>query len=292
MRSEILVIDGIHPVTDPALLLQELEYLESRHVSYVLCVMPVYEHADYPAMRQLCEVLRYAQAGNGAVILHAPVIQGTAEEDAVRGQLALTMRNYLESGVIPIGVLAEESQTENAVLMQELQHFSTVLIVPEEEGKLLAGAVPALISGSTGGTIEGPYDGSEEETGDGTVIRVIPWQDGSEAALRQTKVLLQEPEAYQSLWSRPQRVTGLEGTEIVWDGRVLLVNGEKTPRTWTGDAAESSEAFDYQRTIYYRATADLAQQNHVLIGFSILVLAAFLLMIWAARRQMHRRFRR
>lgn len=65
--GQYLVLDRIYPFADPERLLSLVEMLETENVPYVLCVMPIYANADYPAMKRFCEVLRYAQS-RGAVI--------------------------------------------------------------------------------------------------------------------------------------------------------------------------------------------------------------------------------
>ena len=58
--GQYLVLDRIYPFADPERLLSLVEMLEMENVPYVLCVMPIYANADYPAMKRFCEVLRYA----------------------------------------------------------------------------------------------------------------------------------------------------------------------------------------------------------------------------------------
>ena len=65
--GQYLVLDRIYPFADPERLLSLVEMLETENVPYVLCVMPIYANADYPAMKRFCEVLRYRRAAARAL---------------------------------------------------------------------------------------------------------------------------------------------------------------------------------------------------------------------------------
>lgn len=72
--GQYLVLDRIYPFADPERLLSLVEMLETQNVPYVLCVMPIYANADYPAMKRFCEVLRYAQSRGAGIVMHVPQV--------------------------------------------------------------------------------------------------------------------------------------------------------------------------------------------------------------------------
>ncbi len=77
------MLDRIYPFADPERLLSLVEMLKTENVPYVLCIMPIYANADYPAMERFCEVLRYAQSRGAGIVMHVPqvtLVNVTVEE--------------------------------------------------------------------------------------------------------------------------------------------------------------------------------------------------------------------
>ena len=77
---------------------------------FVISVMPIYANGDYPAMKRFCEVLRYAQANGGTIILHAPITVREGEnKDQVWDYLTIAMQAYINYGIYPVAVQLPES---------------------------------------------------------------------------------------------------------------------------------------------------------------------------------------
>ena len=127
--GQYLVLDQIYPFTDPQQLLDKIERFVQNKISFVLSVMPVYQNQTYPAMQQFCEVLKYAQANGGAIILHAPILQ-TADPELVQLQEYLTTATeaYIQMGVYPVGIEVPKDWTQNENCLTVLKRYSTVFI--------------------------------------------------------------------------------------------------------------------------------------------------------------------
>ena len=81
-----------------------------------------------------------------------------------------------------------------------------------------------------------------------------------------------------------------ENHYLTWDGSTLIVDGEQRFNSYVPLVEE--EKHDYKRNTYYRFVANLKNQNHFLIGLSLVVLLIFLMLTYFSRRQMHNRFLR
>lgn len=96
---EYYVIDKVYPFQNPAKLLEVVQEVQEKDAFFIISVMPVYDHEDYPAMQQFCEVLKYAQDNGGMIFLHAPVNQmDSFDVDLVNEYLSLAISAYVKQG--------------------------------------------------------------------------------------------------------------------------------------------------------------------------------------------------
>ena len=103
--GQYLVLDRVYPFADPERLLSLVEMLETENVPYVLCVMPIYANADYPAMKRFCEVLRYAQSRGAGIVMHVPqvtLVNVTVED--LQENIANAYSAYSRYGVYPLAI--------------------------------------------------------------------------------------------------------------------------------------------------------------------------------------------
>lgn len=107
--GQYLVLDRVYPFADPERLLSLVEMLETENVPYVLCVMPIYANADYPAMKRFCEVLRYAQSRGAGIVMHVPqvtLVNVTVED--LQENIANAYSAYSRYGVYPLAIEAPD----------------------------------------------------------------------------------------------------------------------------------------------------------------------------------------
>ncbi|MGN1023982.1 MAG: DUF2334 domain-containing protein [Lachnospiraceae bacterium] len=293
--SSCLVLDEIYPYTDPERLLALVKKLESRNMNYVLSVMPLYQHADYPGMSQFCEVLRYAQDHGGAVILHSPIIQNGVETEELQESLTAAFESYIENGVYPVALSVPSAWIFNDDLHDTLGRYRTLFLedtdaFSEQDTSALSSAGSRLLSlGAQVFTPAIPLDDTgvsyldtcatavyvSMETDDEKVDRIIDAADAS-------------PVSMESLWDMDQAVYTNRSHSLTWDRKNLIVDGELVSLTYEPKAY--NDDFEYKRNVYYRAIADLSNENVLLIFFSLVVIIAFVSMILIARKQMRRQF--
>jgi len=291
--SEYVVIDNIYPFTDPDRLMKIIKYMTDRDMNYVLAVMPIYQHADYPAMQQLCQVLKYAQSGNGAIILDAPIIQNDIKAEELQDKLTQGTLSYWDNGVYPLALCIPSKWIYNQDLHDTLGRYRTLFIhdadafekqnISDISTRKFLSLGNQLVTKAIGLD----YSGVGYVDYCATAVYLdISMKDkdlyNAIDAARNSRIPLQ------SLKDMNHIVYMNKSNVMKWDGRVMQVNGKRINIAFKSE--KYPEKYNYQRSVYYRATANLAKQNRVLILFSIFVLTFFILLAILARRQMHRRF--
>lgn len=289
-----IVLTDIYPFTDPERLLTYVQYLIDNNAAFVLDVMPLYEHANYPAYTQLCEVLRYAQSEGGAVILHAPVVQNGLESDELMENVTEAFTSLTDQGVYPLALDVPESWILKPEAGDLLRSFRTLFITEDGTFDTLIGSdtkalssfirngnqlvFPSLTANDSGLTYVDCY---------ATAMR-ISIDDSEEEIHSFIDIAVNSDIPMQSLWNISMALYLNDGIYATYDGSTLIVNGEKKLLNYT--PSETNGDFDYQRTIYYRAIANLKGTNRILITISLIVIILFCVLIIRSRRQMHRIF--
>ena len=293
--SSCLVLDEIYPYTDPERLLRLVKELESRNMNYVLSVMPIYRHADYPGMKQFCEVLRYAQAHGGAVILHSPIIQNGVETNELQESLTSAFESYIENDVYPIALSIPSAWIFDDDLHETLGRYRTLFLedtaaFSEKSGDTLASACNRFLSlGTQLFTPAIPLDDTGVSYLDTCATAVyVNAEEDDEKIVRIIDAARYSPVSMESLWDMDQAVYTNRSHYLTWNGENLVCDGEAVSLAYHPKPYD--EHFNYKRNVYYRATADLAHENVLLIFFSLAVMILFVVLILAARRQMERQF--
>ena len=289
-----VVLDAVYPFYDPYRLKGLVDYMVERKMNFVISVMPIYEHSDYPAMGQFCEVLRYAQANGGAVILHAPIIQNGIEMEELAVQLTTATCNYFDQSVYPLALEVPSEWLFREDLLPLLGRYRTLFLsdmdafsshAPKEYGLmdyLLLGSqqiVPAVRLDETG---------VSHLARCATAVYLDLGMTEDKQLLSIIEKARNAPIPMQSLWGMDQAAYTNDGFFLTWDQNTLLVNNEQRFLTYTPRAVDGE--FDYRRNEYYRFVANLNNQNHFLIGVSAVVLVLFLVLGYQSRKQMHKRF--
>lgn len=132
--GKYLVLDRVYPFTDPERLLSLVEMLETENVPYVLCVMPIYANADYPAMKRFCEVLRYAQSRGAGIVMHVPqvtLVNVTVED--LQKNIANAYSAYSRYGVYPLAIEAPDVWLMSEKGQDVLRGWRTVFLFQSDE---------------------------------------------------------------------------------------------------------------------------------------------------------------
>ena len=292
--AEHLVLDAVYPFSDPYRLRDMVETMVKLKMNFVISVMPIYDHAEYPAMQRFCEVLRFAQANGGAVILHSPVIQGGVDAEALSRNLTIAAKNYLDNGIYIMGLEIPSEWVFNedvigllgrsrTLFFSELNAFENHSVSEYNKDAYLElgnrQIVPALKLDETGVSHIARCS---------TAVYLDMGMTTDDVIYSVIDAVKDAPIPMQSLWDMEQAVYFDESRYLTWNHNTLIVNGEQKFNVY--EPKEIDEKFDYKRNIYYRFVANLANQNRFLIGVSSVVLMLFIFLVFQSRKQMHKRF--
>lgn len=130
--AQYIVLDKVYPFTPPDKLQKIVDYLILNKLPFVISVMPIYENGDYPSMKRFCEVLRYAQANNGAIIMHSPnIIKDGENVTQLWKYLTIATEAYTNQGIYPIGLEAPDRFIFENSRIDLLKRYSTVFFYSE-----------------------------------------------------------------------------------------------------------------------------------------------------------------
>ncbi|MBR2823984.1 MAG: DUF2334 domain-containing protein [Clostridia bacterium] len=291
--TQYVTLSPVYPFADLRRLKEMVDQLAERRMPFVISVMPIYEHADYPAMKRFCDILRYAQTSGGAVILHAPLLQNRTDPEALAEQLTTATVNYLNQGVFPVALEIPSEWLFEEELSGILGRYRTLFL---SEMDAFAGRRPGAY-----GLKDHIMQGHQQivpairldETGIShlSTHATAVYLDLSGKETQELEAVIaaaaESPIPLQSLWDMEEAVYLNDGHNLLWDRNTLTVDGVQRFNLYT---PYEEEDFDYKRDAYYRFVRNLAGQNNTLIGISVGVLILFVLLGRLSRRQMHRRF--
>lgn len=97
-----ILIDKVYPFINLSDFVKKIDFLYDQGIPFICSVMPVYENYNFDAMKNFCEVLRYAQDRGGKIILHSSVLYGdNIPGEDVKAKMDLAQKVYVNYGVYP-----------------------------------------------------------------------------------------------------------------------------------------------------------------------------------------------
>ena len=294
--TQYVVVDELYPFFDPYRLKALVEYMVERKMNFVLSVMPIYEHADYPAMQEFCEVLRYAQANGGGVIMHAPIVQNLLDPETLAARLTTATHSYFDQNVYLLGLEAPSEWLFIPELRDVIRRYGTLFFSDLDAFPSHSVSEYRLTDYLSLGSQQIVPAFHLDETGVGHVARYASavyldvGMKEDEELISVIDTAKDSPIPMQSLWDMKESVFTSDNYYLTWDTSTLTVNGRQRFNVFT--PSETDEDFDYRRNAYYRFVANLTNQNNYLIIGSFVMLILFMLLGIRSRRQMHGRFLR
>ena len=292
--TEYVVLDEVYPFEDPYRLREFVDYMVEKKMSFVISVMPIYQNQDYPAMQQFCEVLRFAQANGGSIVLHAPIVQNGIVLEELSQKLTEGTLSYFENEVYPIAVEIPSEWIFREDLIPLIGRYRTVLFSDTDAFEKHSPAEYSLQNFISLGNqkifpaIRLEDTGVSHLTVNSTAVYLKLSEMEDEEIFKGIDAAKNAPIPMQNLWDANQ-VLYLDGGNLLsWDKSSLLVNGEQKFLDY--EPKEYDSHHDYQRNVYYRFVANIRNQNYFLIGISLVIVILFLVMGYYSRQQMHRRF--
>lgn len=291
--AQYLVINQVYPFQNPDRLLFAIDKFIEQEQPFIITVMPIYEHEDYPAFERFCEVLRYAQANGGMIMIHSPLNQmAYFDADKVNEALTLAIGIYLDKGVYPMGLQFPESWLFRQDTLEVMSRFKTLLVAGEADRLQYADIdlytnepyfeqhqwiAPAI-------ALDGEGTGYLTCYSSAVYFDIM---DTEEEFDRRLNACLESEVPLKNIRDADHTVyTGTD--ELNYRNQSLYVNGELTGLSFT--PAQISEDFSYNRNMLQRVSRDLTGQNQKLLLAVLSVSLLFILFIIIARYRNRMRF--
>lgn len=292
--ARYLVFDELYPFQDQEKLLEVVKELAEKNTFFILSVMPVYTHVDYPAMQHFCEVLRYAQDNGGMIFIHAPLNQMESfDVDLMNEALSQAVRAYIDQGVYPMGLQVPENWMTNSQTAEVMSRFRTILVSPDPDEKIEAdwdNAAGNLVYRDAHQWIAPATLPGQEMVSDITAYSSAVYLDINEdmdVILEKTEACKNSYVPVKNLWETPHSFYTNMDTMSYQNGNIVI-NGSWRDKTFV--PSEYDENFSYNRNQLQRFSKDLTSENHKLTAAVAFVAVLFVIFIIIARKTNHSRF--
>lgn len=292
--AQYIVFNKVYPFQPPDKLLDLIREMAEKNIPFVISVMPVYDHGDYPAMQHFCEVLRYAQDNGGVIILHAPIDQmQDFDADLVNESITLAVNAYMQQGVYPMGLQVPENWMRNSDAAEVMSRFKTILVEAEPDGLIYENwneaesnlvyrddhqwIAPAVALSGDGISYINTH----------SAAIYLDMNESAEQIMQRVEACEKSYVALKNLWEIPHSFYTNTDTMSYQNGNILI-NGSRTDKTFV--PTEYVEDFAYNRNQLQKFSMDLTSGNNKLIIAVTAVAVLFVIFIIIARRNNRRRF--
>ncbi|WP_080023477.1 DUF2334 domain-containing protein [Clostridium thermobutyricum] len=103
--NKFLMINNVNPFINLNDLVAKIKYLNEQGIPFILNTIPVFENPNFDAMKRFTEVLRYAQASGGYIVLSCPYIENeNATSEEIFNPMEEGYKNYINYLVYPIAI--------------------------------------------------------------------------------------------------------------------------------------------------------------------------------------------
>ena len=290
--AQFLVLDSVYPFMSAESLLELVEQVEEASVPYVISVMPLNDHNDYPAMTQFCQVLAYAQSKGGTIVLHAPIIHKTVEDvQELYEKLTDMTLGYIENGVYPVGIQVPLSWINQEPYLTLLKRYRTVFVYDDgADTGFDLDAHTSLIARQGHQLVYPIVDLDQSGISQLECFPSAAYADcGSQrdTFLRYAQNGKSAGKPYMDLRDYNHSVW-LNNCYFSWQNRSVYLDGKLVDTTF--QPVEYDTEFDFHRSPLVRMSVDLQNQNRFLMVVVLILSVIFLSGIAYARHRMRKRF--
>lgn len=290
--AQYIVINKVYPYEDPGKLLEVVKLLAHKKTPFVISVMPLYVHGDYPAMVHFCEVLRYAQANGGAVIINAPINQMISfDKDIVLEYLQQSLELYNKNGVYPLALQVPRNWMVQEDTIEIMSHFKTIFTSEEEDSYMKPSNMRTNLVYEDGhqwvGTAIALDDFKTSYLSTYSTAVMISMEDHIKAIREKVEACRRSSVSLKSLWDM-EHSYWLEKSSMTYKNNDLLLNGKKMDLTFV--PSTYNEKYDYHRNMLQRFSKDLTSQNRKLVILVGITSVLFLIFIFLARYNNRRNY--
>lgn len=289
--EQYIVFHEIYPFMNPNKMLEIIEIMKEYKLPYIISVMPIYDNVDYPDMKKFCEILTYAQANGGAVVLHYPIIQtDTMNKEEIEAKIKEAFYAYSKYGVYPIGFEAPDNWIYDQTGTEIMKEFKTVILTQTESGESTIKENTSQISFNGQKVIGAALDIGNNSfkyiQAYPTAIYLDSNKDIKELQ-EQVKLIKQSDIKINSMWEFEQAIN-INEEILKYKSNVLEVHGKEVSLKYT--PFEYEEKFNYNRGIISNLVEAMNKSNQVLLTIVIITTIIFISFIIMARYRNYKKF--
>ena len=274
-------------------LLKIVNYLEELSLPYIISVMPIYQNGDYPAMKRFCEVLRYAQANNGSVIMKAPkTFYNADDKELIWEYLTTATEGYMKYGIYPLAIELPEEYMFSETGRDVYRRYSTVFwfdtesneaaIKLQEQINLMYYDGHKMVGKAVYNNVLGQFT-----TGFHSTAIYIDAYEELDSIKKQVETAMKSELPMKSLLDTDNTVY-INNAKIQSSGGLILVDDKAVSREYTPFVYED---FDYHKGFFNKIVLDIGGVSKKLLILVCSASAVFILLLFTGRIALKRRFR-
>lgn len=137
-KNRYILIDNVTPFIDLNDLVNKISYLHQNGIQFVVSTIPVFENTNFNSMKRYVEVLRYAEARGGTIIMHDPFLESenAPAEDIIRNCI-IGYKNYLDYWVYPVALDIPKAYLYRDDMKPLLSKSNTIFLQEAEDTGIL-----------------------------------------------------------------------------------------------------------------------------------------------------------
>lgn len=137
-KNRYILIDNVTPFIDLNDLVDKISYLYQNGIQFVISTIPVFENTDFNAMKRYAEVLRYAEARGGTIIMHNPYLEvENAPAEDIISKCIIGYKNYLDYWVYPVALDMPKAYLYRDDMKPLLSKSNTIFLQESEDTGIL-----------------------------------------------------------------------------------------------------------------------------------------------------------
>ncbi|UZP05058.1 DUF2334 domain-containing protein [Clostridium botulinum] len=133
-KNTYLYFDKVTPFNDLNVLIEEIDYLKKNGIPFFIEVPPVFKNENLSAMNRFAEVLRYAQANGGEIVLTLPqLVSLDVQGKNIEEKFDLGFKNYINYWIYPTAISISDYWLYRDDLKELLKKTDTIFIDSNED---------------------------------------------------------------------------------------------------------------------------------------------------------------
>ena len=287
-----IVFDNVYPFFDTQKMMETMDMMKEMGIPYAITVMPIYQNGEYPAMKRFCEVLRYAQANGGAIVLKAPEMDITkSTEKNINRYINIAFTCYSNYGVYPVALEAPNNWINVKLGQAVLRRFRTIILTPSGSNSSWTEGEKYNVIYADGHQLIPPALSDGDNYPSLTISHpsamFLNMLSSLEDLRSQLQRIKESPLPLMNFWSSPQFVY-TDNKVLRYKDSVMLFQGKVVSLEFTN--SQYNGFYQYNRSIIGRMAESFKKENQNLLVAVGVIIIIFLLFIVIARYQNRKNF--